>query len=88
MLGKKANYMVAISKQTDSNNNITELKFGKSSEKVDELFAELFLLLAWFSLGNANYKYISGIFLGLAMGARPNNVIFIIPMMIGLFLKQ
>ena len=59
-----------------------------STITMDYLFAELFLLLAWFSLGNANHKYISGVFLGLAMGARPNNIIFIIPMMVGLFLIE
>ncbi len=37
--------MVAISKQTDLNNNLAELKLGKSSENVDALFAELFSLV-------------------------------------------
>ena len=51
------------------------------------LFAELLLLLAWYLLGSTKHKYISGL-LGLAIGARPNNIIFVVPMMVGLFLIE
>ena len=59
-----------------------------STITMDYLFAELLLLLAWYLLGSTKHKYISGLFLGLAIGARPSNIIFVVPMMVGLFLIE
>ena len=59
-----------------------------STITMDYLFAELFLLIAWYTLSNRKHKYISALFLGIATGVRPNNIIFIIPLMIGRFLIE
>ncbi len=73
--------------------NITSLIFcfipviwNASTITMDYLFSELFLLISWYLIKDEGRLELSSISLGIAVGFRPNNGIFIIPIIIGLLL--
>ena len=57
-----------------------------STTTMDYLFAEFLLLFSWYLTKNRKYTYFSAIFFGLSITARPNYLIFLLPIIVGVLL--